>query len=72
MKTDVHSMQPGKSEGSYSRRWLLKSSATLTAMAAAVASLGPGVASAETVARVQSRESPASHGNYGDMEIGGI
>ena len=71
MNTGMQNMEPRKTEGSYTRRWLLKSSATFTAVAAAVASLGPGVAGAGTIASIQSPKSvaPTSHQ---DFEVGGI
>jgi hypothetical protein len=72
MKTTMQNMTPGKTEGSYTRRWLLKSSATFTAVAAAVASLGPGVAGAGTISTNQSRKSSSAHTSHQDFEVGGI
>jgi hypothetical protein len=72
MNTEMQHMEPGKMPGTYTRRWLLKSSATMTAAAAAVASLSPGVASAATVANTPSRKIPAAHALHDDFEVGGI
>ena len=72
MKTEMQNMEPRKTEGRYTRRWLLKSSATFTAVAATVASLGPGVAGAGTIATIQSPKSSAAHTSHQDFEVGGI
>jgi tRNA A37 threonylcarbamoyltransferase TsaD len=57
--------------GSYSRRWLLKSSATVTAIAAAAVTLGPGIAGAESLTKTPSSAAATAAGtDY--LEIGGI
>jgi hypothetical protein len=57
--------------GSYSRRWLLKSSATVTAIAAAAVTLGPGIAGAESLTKKPTPGAAAAVENdY--PEIGGI
>jgi hypothetical protein len=57
--------------GSYSRRWLLKSAATVTAIAAAAVTLGPRIAGAESLTKTPSPGAAAAVENdY--LEIGGI